>query len=542
LRRLRLRRWQKEALDAFERRDRADFLAVATPGAGKTTFALTAVVRDLARHPHRRVVIVAPTSHLKRQWVVAASDFGLHLEDSWDPATGWPHEFHGTVVTYQQVASTPVAIAHHTLDAAIVFDEVHHAGADRAWGEAVATAFGHAAWRLSLSGTPFRSDDAPIPFVTYEFDQAVADHTYDYGEALAEGGVVRPVWFPKVNGHMEWTTPDGYDVSATFDDELDRTLASQRLRTALSLDSDWLPTVLADADEQLQRLRTSDPRAGGLVIATDVDHARGIAQVVRRRLGRTTVVATSDDPTASARIADFAAGDQDWIVAVRMVSEGVDIPRLRIGVWATTTVTELFFRQAVGRVVRWTPGMRRQKAFFFLPDDVRLRAHAATIAEHRTHSLRRRVDDGLQDEVALDEVAADPGDQLSLFAAISATPVVDERADGDGVFDDASGEDLIHDSDLLDTAGVEIDLLPPPRRTAADAATGADGMPLAVVREELRAACNDRVQVLVNLTGLGHREVNLELNRAAAIESVETASVTQLRQRLSAADRWLASA
>lgn len=542
MRRLRLRRWQKDALDAFELRDRADFLAVATPGAGKTTFALTAVVRDLARHPHRRVVIVAPTSHLKQQWVAAANEFGLHLEDSWRPDRGWPHEFHGTVVTYQQVASAAIAIARHTLDAAIVFDEIHHAGADRAWGDAVGTAFGHAAWRLGLSGTPFRSDQNPIPFVAYDFDEAVADYTYDYGEALQEGGVVRPVFFPKFNGHMEWTTPDGYDVSATFDDELDRTLASQRLRTALSLDSDWLPTVLAEADEQLQRLRQSDPRAGGLVIATDVDHARGIADVIRRRLGRVAVVATSDDPTASGQIADFAAGDQDWIVAVRMVSEGVDLPRLRIGVWATTTVTELFFRQAVGRVVRWTAGMRRQKAFFFLPDDVRLRTHAAGIAQRRTHSLRRRVDDGMQDDVALDEVAADPGDQMSLFAAISATPMTDERPNAAGVFDDATGEDLIHDAELLAAGGVEIDLLPPPRRSAADESTDIAGVPLTVARGELRSACNDRVQVLVNLTGMGHREINLELNRAAAIDSVETASLTQLRTRLSAADQWLASA
>lgn len=540
MRRLRLRRWQKDALDDFERHDRADFLAVATPGAGKTTFALTAIVRDLARRPHRHIVVVAPTSHLKRQWVLAASAFGLHLQDAWQPDLGWPHDFHGVVVTYQQVASNATSIAHHTLDAAIVFDEIHHAGADRAWGEAVATAFGHAAWRLSLSGTPFRSDDNPIPFVTYEFDQAVADHTYDYGEALREGGVVRPVFFPRVNGHMEWTTPEGHDVAATFDDELDTTLVSQRLRTALSLQSDWLPTVLGRADEQLQRLRHDDPTAGGLVIATDLDHARGIADVVRRRLGRACVVATSDDPEASERIADFATSRDDWIVAVRMVSEGVDIPRLRVGVWATTTVTELFFRQAVGRIVRWTPAMRRQKAFFFLPDDVRLRTHAATLAERRTHSLRRRVDDGLQDDVALDEVAVDPGEQISLFAAISATPMGhDDGSAPQGVFDDSDGEDLIHDGGAH---GIEIDLVAPPRRSREAAGDVDGGVPLVVVAEELRSACHDRVQVLVNLTGLGHRDVNLQLNREASIESVDTADVTQLRARLDAADRWLASA
>ncbi len=267
---LRLRTWQKEALDAFEARARRDFLAVATPGAGKTTFALAAVVRDLATHPHRRVVVVAPTSHLKEQWSVAAHRLGVQLLVDWQPADGWPNEFHGVVVTYQQVASAAPAMRPHLRDAAVVFDEIHHAGADRAWGDAVASAFGDTAWRLSLSGTPFRSDQNPIPFVTYDFDQAVADHTYDYGDALEEGGVVRPVFFPRINGHMEWTSPDGIDLAATFDDELDRSLSSQRLRTALSLQSEWLPEVLAQADEQLARLRRTDPRAAGLVIAIDV--------------------------------------------------------------------------------------------------------------------------------------------------------------------------------------------------------------------------------------------------------------------------------
>lgn len=536
---LQLRRWQKEALDAFESRGRSDFLAVATPGAGKTTFALAAVVRDLANHPHRRVVVVAPTSHLKDQWAAAAHRLGVHLQVDWQPTAGWPNEFHGVVVTYQQVASSAWAMRPHLLDAAIVFDEIHHAGADRAWGDAVAVAFGDAAWRLSLSGTPFRSDQNPIPFVTYEFDDAVADHTYDYGQALEQGGVVRPVFFPRINGHMEWTSPDGVDVSATFDDQLDRTLASQRLRTALSLDSEWLPAVLAQADAQLTRLRRDDPSAAGLIIAIDVEHARGIARILRTRLKRKAVVATSDDPTASARIAAFANGDAEWIVAVRMVSEGVDIPRLRVGVHATTTVTELFFRQAVGRVVRWTPGQRRQKAFWFIPDDPRLRTHAATVAEHRTHSLRRRVDDGVQGEVELD--AADPGDQMSLFQAISATALDgpgDDEGDTAGVFDDRTGEDLIHDD--LGLAGVEVDLpLPPPRFQSG---SEVHDVPLTVRREELRQACSDRVELLVRLTGMGHRDVNIALNRDASITSVRDASVADLQRRLSVADDWLARA
>ncbi len=125
------------------------------------------------------------------------------------------------------------------------------------------------------------------------------------------------------------------------------------------------------------------------MIATDQEHARGITTLLRMRFGTDARVVTSDDPHASARIADFAAGSDPWLVAVRMVSEGVDIPRLRVGVYATTTSTELFFRQAVGRFVRWTRGVPRQRAWLYIPDDPRLRLHAARVAEQRRHSLRR---------------------------------------------------------------------------------------------------------------------------------------------------------
>src|SRR5690554_747535 len=97
---LRLRKWQKEALDLLAERDPRDFLAVATPGAGKTTFALAASLQHLAAHPDHRLVVVAPTSHLKHQWTHAASRFGLQLDPQWVSASGrLPADMHGIVVT-----------------------------------------------------------------------------------------------------------------------------------------------------------------------------------------------------------------------------------------------------------------------------------------------------------------------------------------------------------------------------------------------------------------------------------------------------------
>ncbi|HSK21733.1 MAG TPA: DEAD/DEAH box helicase [Egicoccus sp.] len=533
---LRLRRWQKEALDRFEAAARRDFLAVATPGAGKTTFALTAAVRDLARHPHRRLMVVAPTQHLKHQWAEAAANFGVHLEPEWASADPFPHDMHGVVVTYQQVAAQPRPLRGPSDDAFVVLDEVHHAGTERAWGDGVFDAFELAAHRLSLSGTPFRSDQNPIPFVAYDFEEAVADYTYGYGEALQDGGVVRPVFFPRINGHMEWSTPDGDIVSATFDDHLDRTLSSQRLRTALSPDGEWLPTVLDQAHAQLLRLRETHPDAGGLVIAMDVEHARAIQKLLKAHQGVDAVVATSDDPMASEKIADFAASRDPWIVAVRMVSEGVDVPRLRVGVYATNTVTELFFRQAVGRLVRWSGTLRRQKAFMFIPDDWRLRMFASQIAEQRTHSLKRREEEGQQDPVdLLDQLPPDGEDQLSLFAAISATAVVDH--DPSSIFDDHHPEDLVHDPAFEDFT-LEIELSPPPPRVG-----GGDGTTLTISRtqqkRELRQANTDRVRMLTHLTGLTPEVINGQLNREAGIRSIAEATVRDLERRLRAADKWI---
>ena len=229
----------------------------------------------------------------------------------------------------------------------------------------------------------------PSPSCATSSTRPVPDFEYGYGPALAERRVVRSIYFPRTNGHMEWSAPDGSVYAAGFDDALDAARANQRLRAALSLDGEWLPDVLGSAHARLSAVREHHPEAGGLVVATDQDHAHGIADLIRRRLGTTAVVATSDDPAASKKILDFTTSADPWLVAVRMVSEGVDIPRLRVGVFATTTTTELFFRQVVGRFVRWQPGIGRQSAHLFIPDDVRLRAAALEIAADRRHSLRR---------------------------------------------------------------------------------------------------------------------------------------------------------
>ena len=539
IRRIRLRPWQKVALEKFIASESPDFLTVATPGAGKTTFALTAARHVLADDPHRRLVVVAPTAHLKVQWERAAAQFGLHLDPAWSTAVGrLPADMHGIITTYQQVATSAAALRGLAADAFVVFDEIHHAGDDRAWGESVRVAFDPAPRRLAISGTPFRSDTRAIPFVNYVIDEAAPDFEYGYADALADRRVVRPVYFPRTNGHMEWTAPDGAVHAATFDDDLDQTRSSQRLRTALSLEGEWLPTVLRQAITQLEAVRRHQPDAGGLVIATDQDHARGIADLLGTRFGQRAGVVTSDDPDSSARIARFATGDEPWLVAVRMVSEGVDIPRLRVGVYATTTTTELFFRQAVGRFVRWTPGVTDQKAYFFIPDDPRLRARAFQIADQRRHSLRRRAEERPERDPALLDNGAK--EQLSLFAALSAV-ATDHQTHAAFESDDDVDDDL--DPSFDDDPSLLVDLAPPPPlagdRSHLDGARAALGDETTRRQEKkrLREKNATVAALLVRNTGQSHAQVNAELNRLSGVGRISEATVGQLRKRLDVAER-----
>ncbi|HEU0243962.1 MAG TPA: DEAD/DEAH box helicase family protein [Candidatus Limnocylindrales bacterium] len=528
---VRLRPWQHAALARFAASPHPDFLAVATPGAGKTTFALTALRQVLAKRP-APVVIVAPTAHLKVQWAQAAARLQLHLDPAWTPADGGlPPDMHGVVTSYQQVAVSAAALRELARRAVVVLDEVHHAGEDQAWGESLRIAFGESARRLSLSGTPFRSDTRAIPFVRYEADEAVPDFEYGYGDALREGRVVRPVYFPRIGGEMEWSAPDGNVHAATFDDPLANQLANQRLRTALSIEGEWLPSVLRQAVERLTDVRRHQPDAGGLVIAIDQDHARGIAAMLRRDFGQHAVVVTSDDPEASDRIAGFATGREPWLVAVRMVSEGVDIPRLRVGVYATTVTTDLFFRQAVGRFVRWVPGIRDQRAWLYIPDDLRLRIRASEIAEARRHSLRkaRRDDEELPLRQGPDD-AVMLGDQLSLFAALSAVAVA---GDAYAPWHEPLPDDW---SDGADT-GIEIELGPPPP-VAAMTSDGNLGMTRRQAKDRLRLANAEAAKDIARVSGLSYAAVNLELNRSAGLRRVTEATEEQLQVRLHAARRW----
>lgn len=371
-----------------------DFLAVATPGAGKTTFALRIAVELMGQGIVDKITVVCPTEHLKGQWADAAARVGIHIDPSFTNAQGRAgSHFDGVAVTYAQVGANPAVHEMRTRDyrTLVILDEIHHAGDSLSWGDGVRQAFGDATRRLALTGTPFRSDTSPIPFVRYVEDadgirRSQADYSYGYGDALRDM-VVRPVLFMSYSGQMSWRTSTGDEMSARLGEPLTKDMMKQAWRTALDPKGEWIPAVLRAADLRLEEVRRQIPDAGGLVIASNQTQARAYARHLCEITGKKATIVLSDDADASDRIDAFRESDDRWMVAVRMVSEGVDVPRLSVGVYATNMSTPLFFAQAVGRFVR--ARKRGETATVFVPSVAPLLELASQMEAERDHALDR---------------------------------------------------------------------------------------------------------------------------------------------------------
>jgi superfamily II DNA or RNA helicase len=523
-----LRAWQQAAAAAVFSHEGGAFLASATPAAGKTTFGLHVAHRMLAEGRVSRVVVVAPTTHICRQWAADAARYGIDLEPNRPNAAGpEPRDRHGIVVTYATLAAGPGVHRRRCAESPtlLIADEPHHMGEDASWGRSTTDAFTSARFRLLLSGTPFRSDNSPIPWVAYD-DEGVSKAEYDYGytDALLDG-VCRPVTFHTYGGDMEWMS-DGRKRRADFDVVLPAAEAARRLRTALDPEGDWITHVLRDAHDQLVNLRAGDhPEAGGLVIAADKEHAEKLADRLARITGDRPDVVTSDAADASQRIHRFANGSGAWLVSVLMVSEGVDVPRLRVGVYATSARTELFFRQVIGRFIRRTPAPKDQMSHVFLPSDPTLKRLAVEIEEERNHALvlepkgepvaergeRSEASEGFhalwssarRDDQVLQ--TTQPGEALQLFAEAGPAPSPALAAFGGAVA-----------TTTTTTTSAA------PSRPAEETAYEK--------RERLRETRRTLVSSLARRTGEEHRTINARINRDTGAPSVAKATVEQLER------------
>jgi superfamily II DNA or RNA helicase len=536
-----LRPWQEKAvgrLSSIDLTTTKDFTVEAWPGSGKTNFALYVAHGYLNNGIVDRVVVVVPTEHLKKQWGQQAAQIGIQLDWGFKNADGGEaSDYNGTVITYSAVGNNPgvqrIGCKRKTL---VIFDEIHHAGDEQSWGQTMREAFSHATFRLGISGTLYRTDGRRIPFVRYENNRAVPDYYYGYADALRDD-VCRSVVFPTFEGKIEWLS--GFDYkSATFSDPLAKDAANERLRMALDPGGNWLEGVIGKFWERLQDIRINEqPDAGGLIAAKGQDHARAIASIVTRLTGVVPVVAISDEDDSSGEIERFGTSSHPIIVAVRMVSEGVDIPRLRCLLYATNTTTDLSFTQFIGRGLRGNSG---EVCYVLMPSDPRLVAQAEDIKRVRDHELQEE-----QEQVQAEwEARERDAQQLRITQIISSEAIEhDVLTDGKRYEQTRLNEmratmrtlgipptvDPVWLVKLLDASGAA----GPTTYAAPDPVVDGGATPtLRTIKTGLRRICRRLVHKLSALTGYSHGAINSELNQWQGIPSIDQATNQQLQDRI----------
>jgi superfamily II DNA or RNA helicase len=564
-----LRAWQEGALERYLQEQPRDFLAVATPGAGKTTFALTLASWLLHHHVVQQITVVAPTEHLKKQWAEAAARIGIKVDPDYS-AGPLSKEYNGVAVTYAGVGVRPMLHRNRCEQrkTLVILDEIHHAGDSKSWGEACQEAFDPATRRLALTGTPFRSDTNPIPFVAYEegndgIRRSSADYTYGYGNALADG-VVRPVIFLSYSGNMRWRTKAGDEIAARLGEPMTKDAIGQAWRTALAPTGEWIPNVLRAADQRLTEVRKGIPDAGGLVIASDQDTAREYAKILKKLTGDRPAVVLSDEKAASKKIDQFAADESRWMVAVRMVSEGVDVPRLAVGVYATTISTPLFFAQAVGRFVR--SRRRGETASVFVPTIPMLLDFANEMELERDHVLDKPKKGGDEENPFAEEdqlladaekVEDEETEEQLPFEALESDAVFDRVLYDGAEFGMQAHPGSEEEQDYLGIPGLlepdQVQLLLQKRQTrqiahsrqkpAAEAdllEKAAEARPVVTHKQllELRKQLNTMVSAYTHQSGKPHGVIHTELRRTCGGPPSAEATAGQLKERITKVREW----
>lgn len=561
-----LREWQRRALTRYLATRPRDFMAVATPGAGKTAFGLRVAAELLADRTIESVLVVTPTEHLKHQWAAAAGSAGIPLDPEFRNADGTTSsDYRGVAVTYAQVAAHPTLhrVRTERRKTLVILDEVHHTGDAKSWGDAIREACTPAVRRLTLTGTPFRSDDNPIPFVNYEPDadgalRSKADHSYNYSDALRDG-VVRPVIFLAYSGEARWRTNAGDEFTARLGEPLTAEQTTRAWRTALDPAGEWIPSVLQAADTRLTHLREGGmPDAGGLVIASDQTTAKAYAKTLARISGTEPVVVLSDEPKSSERIARFADSHERWMVAVRMVSEGVDVPRLAVGVYATSASTPLFFAQVVGRFVR----ARRagETASIFLPSVPVLLELASQLESERDHVLGKphREKDGWEDELLAEanRTRDEPGEEEKAFTSLSADAELDQVIYDGSSFGTAAAGNTQDEQDYLGLPGLlepdqvrtllrqrqEQQVTEASRREEEKPPEPAPEPPKPQSVQErlkgLRKELNSLVSLHHHRTKKAHGAIHNELRRVCGGPPTAMATAEQLEERIATLRSW----
>lgn len=541
-----LRPWQKRFVTKFRGWLEQNFLLVALPAGGKTWAALFAA-KNWLENPgwkNRYLVVVVPTRNLRRQWFKKAKkDFGLEFQTKeFDGCL--KSGMHGIVTTYSAVSSDPEAFrrlcAKH--DVMVIFDEMHHAGDEGSWGPSIKQAFEPAARRLSMSGTPWRSDGGRIPFldVDEETGEYRYDEVFDWPLALEETPqAVRHLAFMPYHGFTEHESNGEVFKLSTHEEMSDDDTA--RCLRGLVMEMLFAVDMMRDAHQKLIEVKQTKPDAAGLVVCMDIPHAERTAKRLQEITGEKVWLIVSDEDISNGdSVETFEDQRGNWVVSVRQVSEGVDIPRLMVGVYLTNYATELFFRQFVGRFARHQQTEADREAYVYFPADRRLIEFAEKIKMLQALAIQNKQ----KKEKEEPGEGEGPGPSSIIYLGGSNAEAGGIIVPGVATYSVATHKEISEFArkyGITETAAALIlrDQKPQQQEQEQEPPEDlfGDDRPLEERLDDMRRRQHKRIGYWARLSGLPYNDLNVEANRHASCEAVDTATESQLKRRRSYIER-----
>lgn len=386
-----LRQWQSECVDRIFRKYSAGgkhFLAVATPGAGKTIMAAHVAKKLLDSEAIDFVLIFSPSVEVSNSFAETISESVNMPCDGMFGSIGRSLTYHSLGFLSEQFWE--LLDNYRVL---VICDEIHHCTAssisiENMWGKTLhGNVYEKAAYTLSLSGTPWRSDQAPVALAEYCPENSLK-HDYIYGlqEAIHDG-VCRQPRIVSIDSR-DIVYSEGDKDKRHYEAIRDLIENEEIPYQNLLEDENVISFMLEKAISRLAAVRVDNPDAAGLIVASDVKHAQTIYELLIVNFQQSVEIVTYHSDSPSQTIQNFKSSNTQWIVSVGMISEGTNIPRLQVCCHLSRIKTELHFRQVLGRILRVTS---RQHPYAYL----------YILAEEKLLEYAQRIEEDLPEESVL---------------------------------------------------------------------------------------------------------------------------------------------
>jgi superfamily II DNA or RNA helicase len=388
---MKLRNWQSECIDSAISKYtnlKKHFLALATPGAGKTVMASVLAKTLYDQDKIDLVLCFSPSS-------IVAHDFSESLSEQFKTHCDGSIGAMGNSYTYQGLSTLDKKVwrLFDKYRVFVIFDEIHHcAGSNtkntNAWGESIITKIkDNAAYTIALTGTPWRSDSSPIVLADYcnESGQIQCDYVYGLKEAIRDNVCRVPQVIALDNDQITVVEGDKTNHFTSFFDLLSQSIIPY---SEIVTNQKVIEQLVHRADDKLNALRQVNHNAGGLIVASSIHHAWQIQRILTDVTGETALVVTSNETCSNSLIKSYRFNQDKWIISVGMISEGTNIPRLQVCCYLSNVKTEMYYRQVLGRILRITDS-KNQEAFLFMPAEPKLVDYAFRVAQDIPEGLSK---------------------------------------------------------------------------------------------------------------------------------------------------------